>query len=477
MRFYKQVLGIGVSVALMTLAVSPTLAFVGPGSGQNPGSGGGLFYVDSNRNIGFGTESPTPTETFDDNSAPHGYIFMIASSSNPGIALRNTNSGVTYIWSVRGGGRLHLFREGGGYGGNIIMSVDWYGNVGINKFQATAQLDVGGNINSDGTITASSTITGQNFSGIGTNITAINPANITGNPFASANYAFPSALAIGTSTTIGLPTNGLQVMGTTTLALNSGANVGIGTASPGRLLHLVKNQPLRMGTATEYIDYVQRAADYWGWLSSDSLYMLSWELDTSNVIMGEIGNVGIGTSTPSHKLTVYGSIAITAKTGQLDLTASSSQSIAMASGDITGVNKLTVGTIDPLYQIGMSKYATYTASVVGGVKEEYVGRGRLAAGNQELYEYVIDFDNVKQGSDLWVWYKIVDFEKENVDAFVTSYGQSADIYYVIEGNRLVFRGDKPVEFSYRLIGKRYDWRSWPTYAKDQTERPSFIINE
>ena len=32
-----------------------------------------------------------------------------------------------------------------------------------------------------------------------------------------------------------------------------------------------------------------------------------------------------------------------------------------------------------------------------------------------------------------------------------------------------------IEFSYRLAGKRFDWRKWPTYAVDQNEAPSFII--
>jgi len=48
---------------------------------------------------------------------------------------------------------------------------------------------------------------------------------------------------------------------------------------------------------------------------------------------------------------------------------------------------------------------------------------------------------------------------------VTPYGASANIYYFIEGNKIIFRGDKQVEFSYRLTGNRYDWRDWPTTSK------------
>ena len=86
---------------------------------------------------------------------------------------------------------------------------------------------------------ASTTITGQSFIGSGPLITEIDPVNFsTPGIFASGNYSIEGALAIGTSTVVGLPPYGLQVMGTTTLALNSSARVGIGTAAPEKLLHL-----------------------------------------------------------------------------------------------------------------------------------------------------------------------------------------------------------------------------------------------
>ncbi|HQB76697.1 MAG TPA: hypothetical protein PLI25_03940, partial [bacterium] len=149
----------------------------------------------------------------------------------------------------------------------------------------------------------------------------------------------------------------------------------------------------------------------------------------------------------------------------------------LGSNNITGVNKLTVNTIDPLYRIKGINYSTFASAIVGGVKEEYVGRIEI---NQPIgeaeYEKVIDFDKVEKGSDLWVWRQVVDFNPDNIQVFLTPYGDFADTYYDIVGNRLVFRADRPIEVSYRLIGKRFDWQQWPTKALDQSEKAGFIIH-
>jgi len=178
------------------------------------------------------------------------------------------------------------------------------------------------------------------------------------------------------------------------------------------------------------------------------------------------GNVGIGTNNPgTNKLYVNGATYIN---GNLALGANN---ISMT-GDIGNVNKLTVTAIDPLYEIDGKKYATYAASVAGGVKEEYVGKGMLKDG-----EYSIDFKHVEKGSDLWVWFNAVDFSADNIEVLATAYRTPAPIAYEVEDNAIVFRSshDEPLSFSYRLIGKRHDWKNWPTYAKNQSETPSFPL--
>ena len=145
--------------------------------------------------------------------------------------------------------------------------------------------------------------------------------------------------------------------------------------------------------------------------------------------------------------------------------------------------KLSVTTIDPLYNIGGTKYATYVASIVGGVKEEFVGKAKLSLMNYEAgirnYEYVIDFSVVEEGSDLWVGRKTVDFSDENVEGFATPKRYPVPIAYEIEDDKIVFRSTvtpdslllipDSITFSYRLVGKRFDWRKHPTLAENQAE--------
>ncbi|MFH1192833.1 MAG: hypothetical protein V1656_00745 [Candidatus Jorgensenbacteria bacterium] len=232
------------------------------------------------------------------------------------------------------------------------------------------------------------------------------------------------------------------------------------------------------------------------------------------------GNVGIATTTPAAKLVVNGLIKMPYYTitqpedvvnkSYVDSTitagtASSSQNSAACSidttcemnganlqnGNITGVNKISVATIDPLYQIGNTKYATYAASIAGGVKEEYVGRAKLS--HTDLHgledgftrmEYAIDFDKVQDGSDLWVWRKTVDFSDDTVQVIATPVKTPVSIAYEINGNKIIFTAriqnskfeiPNSISFSYRLTGNRFDWQKWPTLAKDQTERALLII--
>ena len=148
----------------------------------------------------------------------------------------------------------------------------------------------------------------------------------------------------------------------------------------------------------------------------------------------------------------------------------------VAVANMTITNKLTVSTIDPLYKINGINYSTFVSSIVGGTKEEYTGKITIDKYVDEEYEAVINFAKLEEGNDLWVWRKVVDFSKENVEVAVTPYGGFAQVYYLIEGNNLIFRADKPIEISYRLVGRRYDWKKWPTKAIDQTETPSAVIN-
>ena len=198
-----------------------------------------------------------------------------------------------------------------------------------------------------------------------------------------------------------------------------------------------------------------------------------WEESNNKIYPEDYLNnsVGIGTDNPQHLLDVDG----TARFVQVEMKDDSSV-LNMADGNIEGVSKITVGTIDPLYRIDGINYSTFASAIVGGVKEELISRALIDKKNSSgEYEYVVDFEKEEEGSDLWVWYQTVDFSKDNIEVLITPYGTFSQSYYLIEDEKLILRSDRPVEVSYRLMGKRFDWKSWPTKASDQEEEPSFII--
>ena len=204
--------------------------------------------------------------------------------------------------------------------------------------------------------------------------------------------------------------------------------------------------------------------------NSVSLYGGNSTSSVPIAIKSSNGYVGINTTTPTANLHVVGSAIVSN-----DLSIGGNITMSGAGSNIS-VNKLTVNTVDPLYNIQGINYASFAASIVGGVKEECLGRIKIDQPiTDKEYEKIIDFNQVKAGSDLWVWRRVVDFNSDNVQVLITPYGGFANVYYEIKDNRLIFRADRPVEISYRLVGNRFDWKQWPTKALDQKEKAGFIL--
>ncbi|MDD4989822.1 MAG: hypothetical protein PHW31_00740 [Candidatus Pacebacteria bacterium] len=130
------------------------------------------------------------------------------------------------------------------------------------------------------------------------------------------------------------------------------------------------------------------------------------------------------------------------------------------------VGKLYVTTIDPVYEIDGKKYATYVSDYAGGVRIETSGILQLSTANYQLPTKTIDFNQLKKGSDLWLFWQA---SSKNINDLVVILTPSFDakVWYEKQNNKLVIFGEKTGEVSYRLSMPRKDANDWPNIINDK----------
>jgi len=284
---------------------------------------------------------------------------------------------------------------------------------------------------------------------------------------------YPNIFKLGTDGALVINNNNSDV-----LTLKSG-NIGIGTATANARLSFVNN--VATGFLDTYGEYQMLLYDGASALGSYGLgikantmvfnsgagaYSFDRGGAATTLTMDTSGKVGIGTSTPAYTFEVVSGGATTARFG------TAAADTVIIGG---GTGKINVGTVDPIYTIGGERYATYLPAMTGQ-KEETTGNLQIScrperSEGQPLCSKEIDFSNLSEGSDLWLFAKVTNLVNNfNALTVLLTPGFDGRVWYEkLSGNKLIIHGSTDGEVSYRLTAPRFDFAKWGNRTSDQEE--------
>ena len=287
----------------------------------NSGTATERMRIDSSGNVGIGITSPTgmldvngaivgrSTLSLNDAVNYNGSsVFFIRSRLNGGtvqIGTETTGGTLYYPITINGTSNFMSFSNQAGE----AMRIDSSGNVGIGTASPSRRLTV----SATGTDARMNIVDSDTAFATATALTEYWGSDGRG-AFTGLNGGVYSIF-----TDVGVPMNFLTA-GTERMRIDSSGNVGIGTSSPGYLLHGVQNGNAQFWVAATNVgsnsagigfeNQGQRNWQIWADRTNDALQFGNNSRATTNMVINSSGNVGIGTSSPGKKLDVVGQFRI-----------------------------------------------------------------------------------------------------------------------------------------------------------------------
>ncbi len=460
----------------------------------------GMFaqYIAGAQQVTFGSTGCGTNEYWQFTSAGGGNLMKIQANGNVGIATTTPGYKLTVagtIYSSSGGFR---FPDGttqttAASGSGTIAAA----NVSSGSFGANTG---GGNYTFPGTVTLSTTASGNLLSVGTTGSSQARIAASTGSGIAGINFTSNSNTWFVDnrgSNDVSLPANRLGIFntgGNEIASITQSGNLVLGISGASAFPNFGSTDRLIMNTSSSLAWHsngsisnriydngyngltIEGEGSWWSAIQFRNGYLGT----TTNQIAlasgggGGVytffasGNVGIGTKTPGYLLDVASAGGTTARIG-------TSSGDTLTIGD--GAGKINVGTIDPIYQIGNEKFATYMAGMIG-VKEEVAGDLEISCVDGRCVK-LIDFAKEDHGSDLWLFGKVTDIRKHLPKASILlTPGFDGRVRYEKGDGTLTiiatpFEKRDSVEVSYRFTAPRFDADSWSNRTTDKAT--GFII--
>lgn len=101
----------------------------------------------------------------------------------------------------------------------------------------------------------------------------------------------------------------------------------------------------------------------------------------------------------------------------------------------------------------------------GGTRIETAGL--LEIKGNEPFSNVIDFDSLKEGSNLWLFWQVSNKNIDDLTVLLTP-NFEGNAWYKKEGNKLIIYGSHKGEVSFKLSAPRADYQNWQNLTDDQT---------